>query len=308
MFNSKDRRSFVVDMTLTELAFVLFFILLMATATYVTNVLQGSKKQAEENQQLAAHNHEMEARLTEAEKMFGATAHMSPDEAEAYFTELVQAAEQINQVSQLKEKVRRLEDDRARLKPIEDVINENYPDTLTEKQIADEIKTSKDFIESLAKELQGNNPDKAQQLDTIAVVDHFNQIRKEIKDLRGQNIYLHKVAYGEGGRDKRPCWVDDSGKVEYLYMVTIGEKNILLERAWPDERNEDVKSIPAVIGLVGKRMSLDEFNLAARPIFDWSVKHDCRHYVKIWDNTITKGPFKNQLFGVEEYFYKLRLN
>ena len=62
-------------------------------------------------------------------------------------------------------------------------------------------------------------------------VDHYKQIQKINRDLEGQNKYLQKVAFGGGGLDKKPCWADKTGKVEYIYLVTISEEKIIIDRA-----------------------------------------------------------------------------
>jgi len=51
---------------------------------------------------------------------------------------------------------------------------------------------------------------------------------------------------------------------------------------------------------------LSDFGKNAEPILNWSKEKECRHYVKIIDNTAptSKVKYKRMKKIVEDYFYK----
>ena len=56
-----------------------------------------------------------------------------------------------------------------------------------------------------------------------------------------------------------------------------------------------------------KNLSIGEFKQKTRSVFNWSVKTakpECRHFVRIFDETISKESYKIPLRGIEHYFFK----
>lgn len=106
------------------------------------------------------------------------------------------------------------------------------------------------------------------------------------------------------GLGKPPCWADARGKAEYIYTVTIHEEGVSVEPRWSVVRADAAKEIPGALELPGNQLSLAEFKRRAAPVLAWSKQKDCRHYVYIRDEAETKEAFKQQLFGVEDFFYK----
>lgn len=110
----------------------------------------------------------------------------------------------------------------------------------------------------------------------------------------------------ECGLGQLPCWTDALGKVEYLYTVTIHETGVSAAPRWPTGRTADVLAIPGATALPGSNMSLAEFGRRAGPILTWSKqqKPECRHYAYVVDEAETKKAFKDNLFAIEDSFYK----
>ena len=78
--------------------------------------------------------------------------------------------------------------------------------------------------------------------------------------------------------------------------------------AWPQYRKNDVELIPSAKDLVGSKISVRDFSLRAKPVFEWS-KHqnpECRHMVVIVDKTAptSKVEYRTNRLQIEEYFYK----
>ena len=104
-----------------------------------------------------------------------------------------------------------------------------------------------------------------------------------------------------------PCWVDENGKPEYIFVVKLEENRLSVTPAWPSHRANDVKEVTGAINLVRFDLMPETFRKLARPILEWSMRQEpeCRHFVRIDDGApISKGEFKAKLLLVEDYFYK----
>ncbi|MFC1818953.1 hypothetical protein ACFL0B_07665, partial [Thermodesulfobacteriota bacterium] len=108
------------------------------------------------------------------------------------------------------------------------------------------------------------------------------------------------------GNDWPACWSDSEGRQEFIYAVTLNENDLTVEGIWPSHRNDDIEFIPNAKALPSNSMSLSDFGKNAEPILNWSKEKECRHYVKIIDNTAptSKVKYKRMKKIVEDYFYK----
>ena len=108
------------------------------------------------------------------------------------------------------------------------------------------------------------------------------------------------------GNDWPACWSDSEGRQEFIYAVTLNENDLTVESIWPSHRNDDIEFIPNAKALPSNSMSLSDFEKNAEPILNWSKEKECRHYVKIIDNTAptSKVKYKRMKKIVEGYFYK----
>lgn len=128
----------------------------------------------------------------------------------------------------------------------------------------------------------------------------------EVLNTKGQNANLReKVKLLGNGLDHPPCWADPiTGKIQYLYNVVISENGVEVLKGWPSSRNEQATNDEDILSGIGAYDSNNTMWGKTSKIFNWSVKHECRHYVRIYDHAESKKSFKNYLLGVENHFYK----
>ncbi len=108
------------------------------------------------------------------------------------------------------------------------------------------------------------------------------------------------------GNDWPACWSDSEGRQEFIYAVTLNENDLMVEGIWPLHRNDDIELIPNARSLPSDSMTLADFARKSAPILSWSKEKECRHSVKIIDNTspTSKIKYKKMKRKVEDYFYK----
>jgi hypothetical protein len=109
------------------------------------------------------------------------------------------------------------------------------------------------------------------------------------------------------GLDHPPCWPHPvTGRPEYIFDVTIREQGIAVAKAWPETRAEDVKGIFGATEFPDTQYSRQQFLQHTSSILEWSQEQtpECRHSVRVYDATNTKDGYKQALQTVEAVFYK----
>lgn len=135
-------------------------------------------------------------------------------------------------------------------------------------------------------------------------------LEKELDNCRGQLKHCVKVTGGPRGYGHPPCWTDSAGGIEYLFEVEIRAEGVKVSQAWPASRNDDAKALSGAEATVAAGIqSLEQFRDRTRPIFNLSRREnpECRHYVILKRHSALTdlNRFNTIRLGVEDFFYKL---
>jgi hypothetical protein len=242
-------RSFVVSMSLTELAFILFFLLLLLA-------LARDMVRREEIEELGSANRELST------------------QAEAW---------------------------------------SSLSETLRQQQILPEA-LSDDFFAKLTRDaaaasaLREQNAELTSQLREEAAGRSAAEELAASADSRREEIGRQLSLLGsQAGVGFPPCWVSADNEIEYIYRITIGEKDLSVAAAWPASRARDAARIPRAREMLGSGLSLDQFSRPASSVLAWSLSSDpeCRHYVILVDRAQSKDGYKKKRLYIENFFYKL---
>ena len=278
MASYEGRRSFLLGMTLNELAFMMFFLLMLLS----TAALHNKTVQLEQESQK---NSELEVEISRAQKNL--------DDS---FKRLQLLESALSRITGLGPNPSREQLDQAfeRLQAVENI-----------SQIATENALLKEQMQQLQHELNRINPN-AKPMQTLkALIEKTQTAQRDQQNLRGQLHFLQQQLKGNG-LDHPPCWADpETGTIQYLYRITIHEQTLRIEPAWPDSRSNDIRAIPGALNLAGQTLDLETFKVKAEPVYQWSNAHECRHFVRIHDDPLTtKHTFKTALLTIESVFYK----
>lgn len=109
-------------------------------------------------------------------------------------------------------------------------------------------------------------------------------------NLVGQNKILiekNKLLSGGKGNQFPSCWATPEGKEEAIFMVTFNEFGIETEERDLPNRVDDRLTLAAQLSNVRYNTTVDraEFARMMRPIYQWSVEHDCRFHVVLRSRT-----------------------
>jgi hypothetical protein len=102
-----------------------------------------------------------------------------------------------------------------------------------------------------------------------------------------------------------PCWVDDTGKGQYIFDATLADEGIYLKDNKVPGKEEEQSNLPIENLRFGSPYEAQDFSNAGRPLRVWSDEHQCRFYVRLIDETgeDMKETYKKLRDSVETVFY-----
>ncbi|WP_345977783.1 hypothetical protein [Sulfurimonas sp. HSL3-7] len=338
-YSGNNNGDFLFGITLTELILMLFFILLLSSAfisveksSEIIQLHKEKERIAEENRHLQIKNR-MNQKLSE-EMVNSALRFKLKDyeekdlkkEVKSIFKELSNQTVLIAENKALKAEIERYENS-AELIEVNADINAEIARKAALLQELKELNSTKElhtlvsdldiaqkknleFETALAaavekeKELLKENAFLEKSLK-----EHFSMTKEQLayeQDiLKGQIVYLTRKLNMGGGNELPPCWANKkSGKAEYIFSVTIGEESIKVAPKWPKYREKELKKYKGLNKLFGRDMSVDEFLKITRPIYSDADKKECKHYLYLYDDAITKDGYKMKRLRLENHFYK----
>ncbi len=281
MSSNASRRSFLLGITLNELSFIMFFLLMLVSTATLQKTKQALTAEQKTTTALKAEVLKIKQDKTDTFKRLqllesrlmragGFSPPLNQQQLDQLFSKLSAATDNIPLAQKNTELNRKLH------------AYQQLSQALKKQGIATDSATA---IEQLITQMQAS--------------------RHQQQSLQGQVAYLQKKLKGNG-LDHPPCWADaKTGAVEYLYAITLYEQQIHIAAAWPQHRAHDLQHIPNAKKMAGKMLTLAQFEQYVKPIFAWSKAHSCRHFVRIKDDKATsKAEFKHKMLAIETYFYK----
>jgi len=281
------------QLSLTELAFILVFVVLLLIGAGFVLIGSSAARCETALTQCTAKSEQCEKENKECRIAF---EKMGEDPDKVIET-LVRAPELAREIAVLKAQNKEQSD---KLKAFEE-LQEKIPDPVR-------IKKAQDFLDGYEKQKQaGFPPENARKEGEEAA-----KAARELADCRGQLKFCIKATdpKKKAGFGHPPCWTDAAGNIQYMFGVEIRADGLTVTKAWPPEREEDVRQLPAVQPTINAGLqSLEQFKSNTQSIFDGSKKAEpeCRHYV-----IISRAPsvrdidyFNRLRLGVEDHFYKL---
>jgi len=285
MASYEGRRSFLLGITLNELSFIMFFLLMIIS----TVTLQKTNKQLEQEIQQNA-NLQVEFVKTRQE------LDLSFKRLQLLESRLLRAGNFSTRPSELQ-----LDEMFARMR---EVRTEDHLQ-LTNARLQRELKFLQRY-KQLEAGLKRNNLSEESALKVVEqLLQQVDKYQQQQQLLKGRVAYMQKKLKAVG-LDHPPCWANpQNGAVEYLYKITLYQHRMHIEAAWPEHRKDDLRLIPGAENLAGQSITLQQLKHRVKPIYAWSKAHECRHFIRIKDDKQTsKQAFKQQMLAIETYFYK----
>jgi hypothetical protein len=98
--------------------------------------------------------------------------------------------------------------------------------------------------------------------------------------------------------------LDDTGTAIYIFKLFLRDDNIHVQLGWQEQVAEMSKDIPNLDKLVDQTLTLNRFMELTKPIFKQSIQNECRQFVYLEDETISKKEYKRKTLTIQHHFYK----
>ena len=130
----------------------------------------------------------------------------------------------------------------------------------------------------------------------------ISRLRRQVDGLR------REVNLARGGSDFPSCWYDEDGDRVFLFDVAMRDEGYWFQLTRSALEMLPTFSGPDPSGVVGRTLNETEFLDVVLPLYGWSVQHECRFFVNVYDETgQSKDIFKQRLNVLERRFYKREL-
>ena len=328
-FKENGNSDFLFGITLTELILMLFFLLLLVSAFMSAEKSSIITKVEHENERIIKENLDLKLKnkvsRTLSEQMIGSLLRFrlgedkEQEKAKQIFKELSNQTKLIAENEKLKSKVEAYEVNEKLLK-----MDEEFKVQLSRKssllQLLKDINSTKQLqgifteLETLQKEsatLKVN--EERLRRENVLLEKTLKELSSLSKEellyaqeiLKGQVSYLTRRLNMGGGSELPPCWANrKSGRAEYIFTVILGEYGIRVAPRWPKYRAKELRKYGSLQKLFKRDLSVDEFLQLTKPIYRDAEKKECKHYLYMFDDALTKDGYKTKRLHLENYFYK----
>jgi len=134
----------------------------------------------------------------------------------------------------------------------------------------------------------------------------LKQAERKLENTKGQLENLKKkFSQGGHGVEAVPCWSTPEGNSENIFDIALTTYGFIIRDRKLAHRKDEQRKLPLADMQFGSELSPSLFLKLAKPIFDWSVKHECRFFVRVFDNTSSteKLNYKHHLRFLGDRFY-----
>ncbi len=129
--------------------------------------------------------------------------------------------------------------------------------------------------------------------------------KADLQSCKNQTTYLNtRLNAKTGGFDLPPCWVDNKGKIQYIFDASLTDAGIYIEDKNVAGREGDQEKLPLARAVYGEPLGPGEFSSAFSPLLKWSNDNGCRFYVRLYDDMRDgdRAEYKELRGTVEGYF------
>ena len=328
-FNENGNNDFLFGITLTELILMLFFLLLLISAFMTAEKSSIIAKIEHDNERIVKENLDLKLQnkvsRTLSEEMIGSLLRFrlgedkDQEKAKQIFKELSNQTKLIAENEKLKSQVEAFEVNDKLLK-----MDEEFKVQLSRKSSILQLLKDVNSTEQMKKiftdleMLQKTNAklevaDQRLKRENVQLEKMLEQLTSLSKEellyaqeiLKGQVSYLTRRLNMGGGSELPPCWANrKTGRAEYLFTVILGEHVIRVAPKWPKYRAKELKKYGSLKKLFYQDLSVKEFLALTKPIYKDADKKECKHFLYMFDDALTKDGYKTKRLELENYFYK----
>lgn len=157
-------------------------------------------------------------------------------------------------------------------------------------------------LETIMQGLAGKGEATPTASQIVEQIQQMARLIKENETLKGQNTQLSRQIRVTGRGNEFPsCWVTPDGRIESIFELWINEVGIRIIDRTPFHRLGEREKLPLSEIRYDTNLDRYEFETAVRPLYQWSIDHQCRFYVMIASSERT-API-HLVNAINGYFY-----
>ncbi len=283
----EERSNSIIETSLTELAFIFFFILLTVSAWKISTANEELEESLKEQQVLQEQVSQLSESLSAATEFLEIADEIDPEQL---FQELTAGRA-------ASEKLRTLMQEKGELEQQLNELMEITGSDKSAKELAEKLKQQRELEKLLLS---------SDDVNSESPLEMVSELIQKYSDTKGQNINLRNKLRDIGnGLDHPPCWADPkTGSIQYVFNVIINEDSVEFKAGWPESRSTQAESNVNISKIPGIYSTNNDLWANTNGLFKESESLKCRHFVRIYDHAESKPAYKKYLSGVENHFYK----
>ncbi|MDD5493746.1 MAG: hypothetical protein PHG36_03635 [Dehalococcoidia bacterium] len=303
--NSREDRSYrrglVLGFTMAEIMILILFAMLMALAATIFSKDERIKAFT----QVSANAEESALLVQEIRRAFP-----NAQTIDEQFKEIRMAIQHSKELEVVKRELEKLRTEIESYKELTDLLEKAKTSTkVTPEEIAKDAVLGKEI-----REFAKNQDPPIEPNDVKSAISALNKstdlasrkrnLEKEVETLKGQVINLTERLGGRG-TEFPPCWVSPNGKLEYIFDVALNSNGFIVRDRKLPHRQEEQALLPIQQITFNTMVSSSTFSKQTDALLNWSKAHDCRFFVRIFDQTghQEKDIYKRQERILQQSFY-----
>ena len=291
------RRSFVLNTSITEIMLLLFFLLLLLLTYFVAQRAEERSRDVARIEKLGAEKQDLEIRLQALEAQLNSLLVSVVPDQQPKVRQMLVSLSKLQFV--LADKTQQLAEIENRLKAYERLAIEMQKGLPVERFKEEELRD----IGRLAS--CGAAQERVRELVGVLAKERGSRSLTERDATQRIREAMDKVRRcGGKGEEFVACWRDNSGRIQYMFNTTLRAEGIAVERAWPDEREQEMAKYADARALVNRTVTLEELLEKTGGIFADSKTVPCRHFVRIYGKRAEMDPARFRDYrGIQDHFY-----
>ncbi len=181
------------------------------------------------------------------------------------------------------------------------IMGEEPQDVAAAQRMAEQLKTSYETAARIAGRGEAQIIEQNQQL--AAANSELNERTGHLQEaLRSAKEQLA----GKGrGMVYPSCFRNIDGKPEYIFDIEFNAADMILREVDLPHRMEEKASLPFSVVTTNAPIGAAQYLAETTALYEWSVKNECRFFVRISDNTdaVDKQAYKRMKTAIEGHFY-----
>ncbi len=303
------RRGLVLGLTMAEIVVLIIFCLLLALGLMVQKQNQAIIDLRNAYESAEAERVKLVERLKQAEKLIG-----GQQKFDDLFHELELAKQRAAQVTKLQDQIVALQERQKQLDAIEKLMGAPADQAVSPdealKALIDKAQAGDAIARAISESGGAASPDAAKKA-IQKLAQGKAEAERQVATLQGQLKNLQQKLGDLGrGTEMPACWASPTtGAPEYIFDVALTSTSFIVRDRKLLNRKDDEAQLPIGGIRFEQDLSPDEFVAASRPLLDWSVAHQCRFFVHVFDLTgpTEKAIYKRQIriLGYSFYSYEM---